>query len=43
MGYKPDQITYASDHFDKLIEFALQLIKKGQAYVSEASSEDMHN
>ncbi len=28
-----DRLYYASDYFDKLYEFAIQLIKKGKAYV----------
>lgn len=37
MGYTPYKITYASDYFDKLIEYAQQLIKQGDAYVCESS------
>ena len=32
-GYKPYKITHASDNFDELYECAVQLIKKGHAYV----------
>src|SRR5436190_7767995 len=32
---------YASDYFDQLYEYALQLIKKGVAYVDDLSPEDM--
>ena len=32
---------YASDYFDKLLEFALKLIKKGLAYVCDLSAEEM--
>jgi glutaminyl-tRNA synthetase len=31
---------YASDYFDQLYEYALQLIKKGKAYVDDLSPED---
>ncbi len=31
---------YASDYFDQLYEYALQLIKKGKAYVCDLSPED---
>ncbi len=31
---------YASDYFDQLYEYALQLIKKGVAYVDDLSAED---
>ena len=33
MGYEPWSITHASDNFDKLYEFAIQLIKQGDAFV----------
>ena len=31
---------YASDYFDQIYEFAIQLIKKGKAYVDDLSPED---
>src|SRR5208283_2508264 len=31
---------YASDYFDQIYEYALQLIKKGKAYVCDLSAED---
>ncbi len=33
MGWKPWRITYASDYFQKLYEYAVQLIKSGNAFV----------
>ncbi|HHL34420.1 MAG TPA: glutamine--tRNA ligase/YqeY domain fusion protein [Desulfobulbaceae bacterium] len=36
-----EHLYYASDYFDKLYEFALQLIKMGKAYVCHLSSEEM--
>ncbi|XP_012939846.1 glutamine--tRNA ligase [Aplysia californica] len=33
LGYKPFKITYASDNFGKLYECAVELIKRGHAYV----------
>jgi glutaminyl-tRNA synthetase len=33
LGYDPGVITYTSDYFDKLFEFACVLIKNGHAYV----------
>jgi glutamyl/glutaminyl-tRNA synthetase len=33
LGWKPWKTTYSSEYFDELYEFALQLIKKGRAYV----------
>lgn len=41
LGYKPAKITYSSDYFQQLFEWAIVLIKKGLAYVCHQSSEDM--
>ena len=35
-----DRFYYASDYFDKMYEFAVELIKKGLAYVCELSPEE---
>ncbi len=36
-----DRFYYASDYFDKMYEFAVELIRKGLAYVCELSPEEM--
>ncbi|MGW8226346.1 MAG: glutamine--tRNA ligase/YqeY domain fusion protein, partial [Anaerolineales bacterium] len=36
-----DRLYYASDYFDRLYEYALQLIKKGKAYVCDLSSDEI--
>ncbi len=36
-----DRLYYASDYFDKLYEFAVQLIKKGKAYVCDLSPDEI--
>lgn len=36
-----DRVLYASDYFDKLYEFAVELIKKGKAYVCHLSPEEI--
>jgi len=41
LGYKPAQITHSSDNFQQLYEWAVELIKKGLAYVCHQSSEEM--
>lgn len=41
LGYKPLKITYSSDYFDQLYAFALDLIKKGYAYVCHQRPEEM--
>lgn len=33
LGWKPCKVNFASDNFDKLYEYAIQLIKMGKAYV----------
>lgn len=39
LGFKWDKELYASDYFQQLYDWALQLIKEGKAYVDEQSSE----
>jgi glutaminyl-tRNA synthetase len=42
LGYDwEDRLYYASDYFDQLYDFAVELIKKGLAYVCDLSQEDM--
>ena len=41
LGYKWDNIYYASDYFQDLWDFAVALIKQGRAYVDEQSSEEI--
>jgi glutaminyl-tRNA synthetase len=41
LGYEWKNELYASDYFDKLYEFAIELIKKGLAYVDDSTSEEM--
>jgi len=41
LGFQWDNEFYASDYFGKLYEFALILIRKGLAYVEDASSEEI--
>ena len=36
-----DRLFYASDYFEKLYEYALQLIKKGKAYVCDLSADEI--
>ena len=36
-----DRLFFASDYFDKMYEGAVKLIKKGKAYVSDLSAEEM--
>jgi glutaminyl-tRNA synthetase len=42
LGYHwGDHLHYASDYFEKLYEFSVQLIKKGKAYVDDLSAEQI--
>ncbi len=36
-----DRLTHASDYFDQLYEFAIQLIKKGKAYVCSLPADEI--
>ncbi len=36
-----ERLTHASDYFDQLYDFAVELIKKGKAYVCSLSAEDI--
>ncbi len=38
-----DRMYYASDYFDKMYELAVELIKKGKAYVDDSSPEEIKN
>lgn len=37
----PCQVTYSSDYFDQLYDFAVQLIKGGHAYVDHQTAEEI--
>ena len=39
LGYEPTQIRHASDYFDTLHDWAVQLIEKGLAYVDDQDGE----
>ncbi len=42
LGYQwENNVLYASDYFPQLYEFAIQLIKKGLAYVDDSTSEEI--
>ncbi len=43
LGFKWDTECYASDYFQQLYDWAVQLIKEGKAYVDSQSSEDIAN
>ena len=41
LGYTPDKITFASDYFEPLQDFAYRLIKEGKAYVCDSPQQDI--
>jgi glutaminyl-tRNA synthetase len=41
LGFNPQQVLYASDYFEQLYQFAVQLIEKGLAYVDDSTSEEI--
>ena len=41
LGFTWDSLHYASDYFDKLYEWAIQLIKAGKAYVDDLTADEM--
>ncbi|CAG7848705.1 Probable glutamine--tRNA ligase; AltName: Full=Glutaminyl-tRNA synthetase; Short=GlnRS [Serendipita indica DSM 11827] len=42
LGYEPFKITYSSDHFQKLYELAVELTKRGLAYVCHCTGEEIN-
>ncbi|KAI8897078.1 tRNA synthetases class I, catalytic domain-containing protein [Globomyces pollinis-pini] len=42
LGFSPYKITYSSDHFQKLYELAVHLIKIDKAYVCFCTGEEIH-
>ena len=41
LGFKWDKLLWASDYFDKMYEAAVELIKKGKAYVCSLTAEQI--
>lgn len=41
LGFTWDQELFSSDYFEQLYEFAIQLIKKGKAYVDDSTAEEI--
>ena len=41
LGYKPANVFFGSDYFEKSYELAVKLIRKGLAYVCDLSQEEM--
>ena len=41
LGFNPTEVIFASDYFDTMYEYAVELIKKGKAYVDDQSPEEI--
>ncbi|KAK0521392.1 Glutaminyl-tRNA synthetase [Tilletia horrida] len=41
LGFEPWKITYSSDYFQQLYDLAVDLIKRGKAYVDHSTAEEM--
>lgn len=41
LGFEPANIYYASDYFDQLYDWAVELIEQGKAYVDDLSADEM--
>lgn len=41
LGYEPYQVTFSSDYFPHLYNYAVELIKRGKAYVCNQTAEEM--
>ena len=41
LGFNPSNIIWASDYFDTMYEYAVELIQKGKAYVDDQSAEEI--
>lgn len=41
LGFEPYKITYASDYFDQLYLYAIEMIKRGKAYVCHMTGEEI--
>jgi glutaminyl-tRNA synthetase len=41
LGWRPTRVTHSSDYFDQLYDLAVELIKRGKAYVCHQTKEEM--
>ncbi|KAG0604844.1 hypothetical protein M758_9G012600 [Ceratodon purpureus] len=41
MGWKPFKVTYSSDYFTQLFDLAVELIKRGRAYVDHQTADEI--
>ncbi len=43
LGYKWDKLCFASDYFEQMYQYAVELIKKGKAYVCDLTPEQIRD
>ncbi|KAJ3022339.1 UNVERIFIED_CONTAM: hypothetical protein HDU68_009193 [Siphonaria sp. JEL0065] len=43
LGFEPSQITYSSDHFQRLYDLAVELIQRDKAYICHCTGEEIHH
>ncbi|KAJ3293884.1 hypothetical protein HDU79_011823 [Rhizoclosmatium sp. JEL0117] len=43
LGFEPTEITYSSDHFQRLYDLAVELIQKDKAYICHCTGEEIHH
>ncbi|HEY3043920.1 MAG TPA: glutamine--tRNA ligase/YqeY domain fusion protein [Vicinamibacterales bacterium] len=43
LGFEWTELLFASDYFERLFQFAVQLIKQGQAYVDSLTADEIRN
>lgn len=41
MGHKPSKVTYSSDYFEQLYDLAVELIKRGKAFVCHQTGDEI--
>jgi glutaminyl-tRNA synthetase len=41
LGFDPSNVIWASDYFDTMYEYAIELIRKGKAYVDDQTAEEI--
>ncbi|KAG5457956.1 MAG: tRNA synthetases class I, catalytic domain-containing protein, partial [Olpidium bornovanus] len=41
LGFEPDLVTYSSDHFQRLYDLAVELIRRDKAYVCHCTGEEI--
>ena len=42
LGFRPYRVTASSDYFDRLYELAVDLIRRGKAFICHQTAEEMH-